>query len=75
MITEAMKAAIPQVLYGCASQGCAEEVSHYPEDLSWWHGDVTAPNAPAGFYCGDCLDHFCAENSGPSLKAVLEGAT
>ena len=70
MITDAMKAAIPQVLYGCAVQECAGEVSHHPEDLYWWEG---GSDALGGFYCGDCLEHHCAENRGPSLKAVLDG--
>ena len=67
MITDAMKAAIPKALYGCADQGCAELVSHYPEDLFWWQD---------GFYCDACIDD-CGETqeAGPNLKAVLEGAT
>ena len=68
-ITQEMMSAIPQVLYGCASQGCAEEVSHHPEDLVWWAGDS---DAKAGFYCRDCLNHHCADDVGPSLKAVLD---
>ena len=68
MITEAMKAAIPPVLYGCAVQECAGEVSHHPEDLYWWDG---GSEIMPGFYCADCLGHWCAENRGPSLKVVL----
>ena len=57
MITDAMKAAIPKVLYGCADQGCAELVSHYPEDLFWWQD---------GFYCDACIGRIVAKRRKPA---------
>ena len=44
---------LPKALYGCEEQGCAEEESHFPEDL-WlilnppqgWDPDGTAKGAP-----------------------------
>ena len=51
MITDAMKAAVPPgAVRMRVPKVCAELVSHYPEDLFWWHGEM---DAKAGFYCDD----------------------
>ena len=66
-------------LYGCADEGCAQEVSYPSEMLQFWSGiggmEAEAP-IEAGFYCEGCLDHFAApdEETGPSLDKALAAA-
>ena len=46
---------VPDVLFGCAIQNCAEGVSYPPADLYWLEGSEAVP---AGFYCDDCLSEL-----------------
>ena len=72
-ITDAMRAAAPAPLYGCAGQACCSQHA-WPaaaDDLHWYRD---------GFYCWSCLDDFDSERDddedhtitiGPSLADVL----
>ena len=46
-ITDEMRATVPEALYGCATQSCADEKSVRASEL-WWYRD--------GFYCDLCID-------------------
>ena len=46
-ITDEMRETVPEALYGCAKQSCAEEKSVRSSKL-WWYRD--------GFYCDLCID-------------------
>ena len=46
-ITDAMREAAPAPLYGCATQGCAEQKSVRAAELRWYRD---------GFYCETCAD-------------------
>ena len=46
-ITDAMREAAPAPLYGCATQGCAEQKSVRAVELRWYL---------SGFYCELCID-------------------
>ena len=54
--------ALPSPLYGCASRGCAEEVSHSSDDLFYHAGKGNLPSGwpelKEGFYCVECIDHY-----------------
>ena len=47
MVTDAMRAAIPEPLYGCKTQSCAEDKSVRASELRW---------RKDGYYCGACVD-------------------
>ena len=45
---------LPEALYGCAFEECAEEQPYPPEMLRWWAG---SQRYPAGWYCTEiCID-------------------
>ena len=60
----------PRALYGCEEQGCAEEESHFPEDL--W----LITNAPKGWdpgwYCEGCADEAHFQNPDTQTGETLE---
>ena len=62
-ITDAMREAVPAPLYGCATQGCAEQKSVRAAELRWYR---------AGFYCELCIDGMAAAD-GDDLH--VHGAT
>ena len=47
VVTDEMRATVPEALYGCAKQSCADEKSVRASEL-WWYRD--------GFYCDLCID-------------------
>ena len=70
-----IKPPFPRALYGCAIRGCAEEDSHFPEDL------VMVTNPPEGWdpgwYCESCADEAqsedpCTQIGMTLLKALKE---
>ena len=66
-----MDAELPQPVYGCAHEGCAEEVSYPPDMLRWYEGG----EVEAGFYCESCIDNMLVgwdRRYRPSLQAEIE---
>ena len=53
MITPEMKAKAPAPLYGCATQGCAEQKSVSATELRW---------RKDGYYCETCIDGMAADD-------------
>ena len=60
----------PRALYGCEEQGCAEEESHFPEDL-WL---ITNPPKGwyPGWYCEGCADEARFQNPDTKIGETLE---
>ena len=60
----------PKALYGCQERGCAEEVSHFPEDL-WLISDP--PNGwDPGWYCDECIGEVRFHNPDTRIGETLE---
>ena len=47
-------ATLPNALYGCANEACADVNSYPPDMLFWFSGHEDIDYEP-GFYCEDCL--------------------
>ena len=70
-ITDAMREAVPEPLYGCAKRARCGTIRWLADELNWYRD---------GFYCWSCLDDFPSERDddedhtitiGPSLAEVL----
>ena len=60
----------PKALYGCEDQGCAEEASHFPEDL--WLILNPPKGWDPGWYCEGCADEACFQNPDTQTGETLE---
>ena len=51
---------LPDAVYGCQEESCAESVSYPAEDLRYFagHDAGNLPAAPAGWYCEDHRDEL-----------------
>ena len=59
----------PKALYGCQERGCAEEVSHFPEEL-WLITDL--PNGwDPGWYCDECIGEVRFHNPDTRIGETL----
>ena len=70
---------LPQAIYGCHFQGCADEVSFPPEDLLYVPEcevgtDGDTDTWEEGFYCSECMDHlnFPVNGLRYTLRDVLD---
>ena len=70
----------PTALYPCCQEGCREERTWPPDDLSWFdgqpekrdaNGDIERFAVKAGWYCGECASEIGIEPDGPRLDEVL----
>ena len=71
----------PAALYPCSREGCREDRTWPPDDLTWFdgrpetlddNGDVEHFAAEAGWYCGECASELGIDAEGPALDAVLK---
>ena len=60
----------PRALYGCEEQGCAEEESHFPEDL--WLITNPPKGWDPGWYCEGCADEAHFQNPDTQTGETLE---
>ena len=64
------KATLPEAVYGCANDFCAEQTSYPPNMLYWWRG------AGPGFYCREsegCLPQLLDAYYGDRDDATFGG--
>ena len=61
---------LPRALYGCEEQGCAEEASHFPEDL--WLILAPPKGWDPGWYCEGCADEARFQNPDSQIGETLE---
>ena len=53
---------IPEAIYSCSDQSCADVLSYSPEQLRYWKG---TEEWPEGFYCTEsCLDECLSDHYG-----------
>ena len=67
---------IPEPVYPCAVEGCAEEHSFPPNMLRYWKPKVDS--MPADFYCEFCYEELVwwdddpKDDRGPTLEEVIK---